>query len=585
MNSYFDSLSELLNEGYDLETSDYCIRKNDKPITNFIPVVCSVEQLHDNTKISTYYLIRFYFETGHIEEVRVPDEKFEKQTFYPTCACFIGRKKFVTDFIRRQILNTTATSVYHAENGWNHIGDNHFYVLDRRVCGTCNVQIDIPPESSSTEFPSNDALTNAHHLWKLVQLSERVPLILLLGTAAGLLSSLLSKAGFSPLILFLYGESSSFKTSIAALFTAVHGPKANMVSLASTPASIRDFVIGHKDIPVVIDDMNKSERKSIMARNEEIISNHCQTIADSGKLILRQGTNTYDADFQNSSFITAEYPLKNISTRNRIIELPMENISPDKLHECQKLERTEKVMETFAFLFTSFVSGNMGKVQNLLREDFNDTRNEISEPRSKSSYRINANVRLLFAVAHVIELYFKSEAELPQKYIEAWANLFHKTIKNVCSEQLHEIADAECHFEDTRYIIALYQELCYVNMEDLPQGEDEYLKQKKRWASGKAKRGDEDPIGFCSEYEENVLCIPGDDLLNLVRNQYPDATKKAISKQLHSYSLTKVDNCHKNSIKIRDHRRRYYHIYIKELMRIGAELDALNRLRGGETIV
>ena len=399
------------------------------------------------------------------------------------------------------------------------------------------------------------------------------------------MSSLLSEAGFSPLILFLYGESSSFKTSVAALLTAVHGLKANMISLASSPTSIRDFVIGHRDIPVIIDDMNKSDKKSIMARNEEIISNHCQTIADSGKLILRQGKSTCEAVFQNSSFITAEYALKNISTRNRIIELPMENISSNQLLDCQELERTEKVMETFAFLFTSFVSRDIEGIQSLLRVDFCDTRHDISEPRSRSSHRINANVRLLFAVAHVIELYFKSEAKLPQKHIEAWANLFHETIKNVCSDQLHEIADVECDFENTNYIIALYQELCYVNMGDLPQGEAEYLKLKKRWMLGKAKRGDEDSIGFLFESDENVLCIPGEDLLDLVRNHYPDVTKNAISKQLNSRSLAKVDNRHKSSIKIGYHSKRYYHIYIEELMRTGAELETLNRQRGGETIV
>lgn len=585
MNSRFLNLQKLLTEGYVLDADSRCIRKGSMSITNFIPIVHATFDLKDNNEVSTYYVICFYFINGKTEEVRVPKEKFEKQTFYPTCACCGRYKRIVTDFIRQQILNIEPTPVHHVKSGWNHIGDNHFYVLQKNICGLCNILTDLDPQVPSDKCFFNDPRSNAGHLWKFVQLSENVSPILFLVTVAGLLSSLLGEAGFSPLILFLYGNSSTFKTSTAVLLTAVHGPKENMISLASSPTSIRDFANGHRDIPIIIDDMNKSDQKSIMTRNEEIISNHCQTIADSGKLILRQGKNTYEAVFQNSSVITAEYPLKNISTRNRIIELPMENISPNQLHDCQELERTKKVMETFSFLFTSFVSKNMEKIQNLLREERNDSRNDISDPRSRSSYRINANVRLLFAVAHVVELYFKSEAELPQKYIEAWADLFQKAVKNVCSEHLYAIADAECHFEDTRYIIALYQKLCYVNMENLPDGEDEYLKLKKRFKSDKNNEWEEDPIGFCFEYDENVLCIPGEDLLFLVRDQYPDATKKAISKQLNSYSLAKKDNSHKNSIRIGDHSKRYYHIYMNELMRIGEELYSINSQRGGETIV
>lgn len=581
MQTSFTYLSTLLMKGYKLNTSDYCIKKNGISITNFIPVVCSAKEVHDSNGISKHYIICFYFETKQTEMVQISDSKFDKQAFYPTCACITGSKKAITDFIRQQILRMKITPVYHVENGWNHIGTDNFYVLKNKICGPCNVLTDITPESNSAEYPSDDAHTNASHLWKFVQLSGNVPSILLLGTAAGLLSTLLNSVGFSPLVIFLYGKSSTFKTSVAALLTSVHGSKANMISLASSPTSIRDFVIAHKDIPIVIDDMNKSDRKSIMTRNEEIISNHCQTIVDSGKLILRQGKSTFEAVIQNASIITAEYPLKNISTRNRIVELPMEEISSDELRKCQELEITKNIMETFALHFTSFVSKNMEKILGLLQTEIIDTRNDILDPRSKSSYRINANMRLLFAVAHVLERYLKQEAELPQKYLEAWANLFQKSIKNICSDQLHEIADLECDFENTRYIIALYRELFYVRMDDLPEGERQYLKEKKRYLSLKAKPYDQDPIGFRSEYENNILCIPGDDLLGLVCSKYPDASKKAISKQLNAFSLLKMDSSHKNSIKVGCHTKRYYHIYIDDLMRIGEELYNKNKT-GGE---
>ena len=86
MQTSFTYLSTLLMKGYELNTSDYCIKKNGISITNFIPVVCSAKEVHDSNGISKHYIICFYFETKQTEMVQISDSKFDKQAFYPTCA-------------------------------------------------------------------------------------------------------------------------------------------------------------------------------------------------------------------------------------------------------------------------------------------------------------------------------------------------------------------------------------------------------------------------------------------------------------------------------------------------------------------
>ncbi len=574
-------LSSLLGSDYSLDDTHFCIMNGDKPITNFIPKLRSAMNLHCGNDSTKSYTIDFHFGPEQTETVQVSDKSFEKQTFYPTCAVIKGRKKVITDFIRQQILKIEFQDWYCAFNGWNKIKNECFYLLGNTVCGTCTTSVYITHRSPIVNISSDDAYTNAIYLWKFIQLSEHVPSILLLGTVFGLLGDLLNQVGFSPLVIYLYGESSTFKTSLSSLLTAVHGPNINMVTLASTPAAIRDFASNHKDIPVIIDDLNKSDRKSIMSRNEEIISNHCQSIVDSGKLILRQGRNTHEIAFRNSTIITAEYRLKNISTRNRILELPMEEVSSEELRECQNQEKKQHVMETFAYHFTKFVSQHLEKVLNRLNTDFDDFQNDISIYYSNSAYRINANLRSLYAVAHILEWYLKEEAMLPEKYLRQWSDTLHQSIHTVCSDQIHEIMNTENNFDSTKYIIALYRALFFEDMSDLPESEDDFFKLEKRLNSGQAEEYEEYPIGFFYDNEHHILCMRGEQMLKFVQDEYPNATKHSISKQLAEYSLIQKDREGKYAIKIGCHEKRYYHIHLDDLMRIGEELYNKNKT-GGE---
>lgn len=289
---------------------------------------------------------------------------------------------------------------------------SEFYMLGTYRCGQSSYRLSTcdTPISISNDTPYQ----NACYLWEFTNLCPNVAPILLLGTVVGLLSSPFKDAGASPLILYLYGESSTFKTSLAALLTAVHGYEANLITLSSSWSSIRDYLISNKDIPVVIDDMNKSDRKTIMHRNEEIISNYCKTVVDSGKLILHHGKDTCEVVFHNSSVITAEYILNNLSTRNRTIELPMESISTDCLTHCQQLQNTNYVMETFAFHFTSFVSENWESICERIKADLQQSQYDLRDSKSKSAYRINANLRQLFAAAHIMTLYLQDCANFLQ---------------------------------------------------------------------------------------------------------------------------------------------------------------------------
>lgn len=576
MDTKLHDLSQFLSDGYTIDENNSSIRKGNKEMANFVPIVASIDVKIKDGSRHTSYVIVFYFKDQKSMTISVEDKDFEKQSFYPTSACFGGQKKPITNFIRKQILEAEVRDLYQVSNGWNTITSNYIYCMGTTICGTSEASLYIEPDTPAICLSSNNAYTNSQHLWRFLTLSENVPPMLLLGTAAGLLGTLLQQAGFSPLIIFLYGKSSLFKTSLAKLLAAVHGPGANMIALSSSPASIRDFVINHKDIPVIIDDMNKSDRKSIMLRNEETISNLCQVIVDSGKLVLRQGRSLDEVEFCNSAIITAEYTLKNTSTRNRVIELPMEEISPQRLHTCQKLEFSEKVMETFAYHFTTFVANNQQEVLRRLQAAHDDPQNDICGVNSNSSYRINTNLRQLFTVAHIIELYLRQEVQLPLRYQQNWTNIFYQCIRNTCSNQLHEIADTERDLENTKYLIAFYDQVtrCFARLSDLPEGEDDYKKDRKRATKEGYLEYGEPAIGFLQEDTENVLCIDPNIALELLTLTYPEATKKAFSKQLSGYNLVKKDTEGKATIRLSGESKRYYHIQFDDLERIVEEVKS-----------
>ncbi len=567
-------LQELLDEGYSLNLSAPAIWSGKKPISNFIPVVAKVERPINASTDQSRIHIDFHFDDGRTETICIASNTLQdtRKSFFPSTAIVNGKSgTIIRNFIKRQVRCAEVTPVQIVHSGWNLLSEHQpVYMLGNVPCGLSDSMpaLECTDATPAVRPSDENALQNTMHLWHFCKLSQYTAPLLLLGTAAGLLSSLLHDAGFSTLVLFVYGNSSSFKTSTCKLFTSVCGKDENIISLASSEAAIRTFASSHRDVPIVIDDMGKSDSKSVVKRREETVSNYCQSLVDSGKLYLRNGKQACEISFQGSVIFTAEYVLENISTRNRLIEVPMDEISSSDLQRCQALEKDHRVMETFAFHFTNYVTTHMEDVISRLESGFQDDQYDLFKKQNevKSAYRVNQNLRMLHAVASVLEHYFVTSVQLDTQKIQGWAKRFHSAIHDICADQLHDIARAEDILPDCDYLFAFYEvtQQLYGGYICLPRGYHRYKKECKKYFDGDPDA----PYAFISDDSEDILCITGKKITELLSPVLPNFSLKAFSEQLKDFGLLKIGADKKCSLKIPGTNKRFYHIKIKNLEEI-----------------
>ena len=533
---------------------------NALPHLDYITVVVDEKQKIQRILHISYRMEENCIAEQEMEEKSLLDGSFVKkiplEVFFYTGQKRKGLQLF-EQLIRQQSREAPVKTVLRTHDGWNEWENQHFYVVGTEAMAH-NLRAQLS-EVRIFEERAGQAAYNIDALWQLLFLDEKVSPILFLNTIAGVLYSIINRNQQNRFVIYLYGRTASFKTTVAKLFSTIDENDASTLSLVSSEAGLRDAITKFRDRVVVIDDLNHAPEKSTERRNNIIVGDFCKSYVDSGRVLKKVGSHVVDLEFRCSVVLTAEYLLENPSTMNRCLLLNAENaITSEHLSKVQLLNQREEIMPTFVKLFTGFIADNYNEVEQRIQVDLQQKIVSDSKMKMPQGWqRIRQTQRVLVTAKHVFELYLQ-EKKCSSDLIEKLVRHLDGAIQSVCAEQLDFMRDCQKQGLGMKYIQALYLEIDqYVFMGDPPRSEKKFLKNRDYDSNYR--------LGF---WNGDFFAMEGKIILELVRRTYPEASLKAISKELRQYGLCLVDSEGKMSIRANGTSKRYYNIRFEELEKI-----------------
>lgn len=279
--------------------------------------------------------------------------------------CYIkqGRKKYLLELIRYQISfkaqQQDGVKYISEKLGYVHLTDKMIvYNAGNRIIG--GNEIDIVSDDSLKKY---NMAVNPDMSDRALECKIKAMLHLQLGITEVLFSyfilSLLREPFQSAGVpirfcMYLLGENQSFKTTLAANYCALYNRDEDVErwihNLTGSEAKLLHALDIEKDCVSIIDDLNHSDSRSQERQQEAKLSTLIRTAANNvGKETMRD---QYDINAQ--VLFCGEYPLKNISTNNRLIVLILEKGTIDR-KKLQSIQNDSLALSTFAEKFICWV--------------------------------------------------------------------------------------------------------------------------------------------------------------------------------------------------------------------------------------
>ena len=364
-------------------------------------------------------------------------------------------------------------------------------------------------------------------------------------------------------VTYLAGETGAGKTTYAKLLVDIFNTAVNGYSLSSDKTDLRDRISRVKDVCFLLDDFNKNDDsprtvETKTARVAELIqqaSNSCPVVKDG-------------ASYQINSmlFITAEIVLKNRSTLNRCLIVPIEDaMDTDKVTYLQKNQGAYiSFIKEYILWLCKNVTFLCSYAENThyLRPSLNiDLRDYSGSPRIKRTETI-----LTLTKNILMEFLFK-RFPMNREQLGTLDHTFTVSIEKSIASTLEGLQKRNS-LTSVEYAQVLLDH-CSISSDIAPS--------YKEFCRANRKKADT----YIFFVEDDCLCIKGEKLENLYRSKNDfryKATLKMISKHLDSESLIRKQGGEssyplKVSTTQQKNKRRYYHIPISALWNIVPEAE------------
>ena len=361
--------------------------------------------------------------------------------------------------------------------------------------------------------------------------------------------------------VYIYGQSGTGKTELAKLLADIYEDHNNMVSLSSDKYALKKQ--GQlKDIPIVIDDLNRSASSRIRNSNEAKISDFIQMNQGGGNCCNKD----IKLRFNHVAIITAEYVMKNNSTVNRCLLVEIEEC----FNSCQlsKLQREHGKYLSFLKSFISWLCVN----HDLLSEqsEFYLKRNKKRDTDYKDSYvgsqRIMRTHQILDITLDIFVRYLKEVHSLSAEQINEISAICKNSIDKCIADTL-----GHCPSGSTKigkdFVDTILSGLDYY----IPIVSNDFKKYHREINQAKKSAYLPDKIFY---FNGAYLCIEPDILVSWLKTQTglkTITTKKRISAQLKYYGLLKVVGGEYTSYIAEDKKHKYYQLPLQRLKELEAD--------------
>ena len=329
--------TNVLNQGYCWKEGRLMNPKG-KMICNFFPEVLECYKNQDTGAMSYKVLLHieedfkcsFIFQEAEMRKVDY--EKVSNKCIYGLEVPMSEINRILRYFVQKQINHLPNEKILVSHIGWNELpGQNMIYCAGEKKMGNCNLTGIVVDEDIQSRFVLEDIQTESKKevfeaCRKFFAMQCPIVTVLILTSVMSCLRSLFVKAELVPhFVVYIYGMTGTFKTTLAKYFCRFYGTRNDLGGLfgelESTNSALEEMICQARDVCVVIDDIapcqkgmntkDKKERAASLIRKATIgtASSKCQ------------GGKVRKINYDGTLIFTAEELLDTVSTINRTILL------------------------------------------------------------------------------------------------------------------------------------------------------------------------------------------------------------------------------------------------------------------------
>ena len=325
--------------------------------------------------------------------------------------------------------------------GWNSLDGHDFYCLGTELYGMEDIAV-------SDELMAEYPCLNQWGMCRRDETLEKVCVLLKNGNPVtyicfltmlySVLRKLFERAGvFKKYVLYIYGETATYKTSIAKFFTVWRREWKSkpIISMESTREAREQEILHYNDCLYLLDDLAPVEQKSNQKMRNDVLASLIRSIANGEGRKKGGGNGVREINTDAILVITAEHTLAIPSIMNRTVILSTRSF-PIPAEFLKKIREDSDLMEEFITIFLTWVVENQDQIvadikksQSYYQPDTDDNKN----------IRISENFQILQIVQEVFStmLHDLCSNQYKNKFIER----LNQFLKNAYEDNIEEIHD------------------------------------------------------------------------------------------------------------------------------------------------
>lgn len=325
--------------------------------------------------------------------------------------------------------------------GWNSLDGHDFYCLGTELYGVEDIAV-------SDELMAEYHCLNQRGMCGVDETLEKVCVLLKNGNPVtyicfltmlySVLRKLFERAGvFKKYVLYIYGETATYKTSIAKFFTVWRREWKSkpIISMESTREAREQEILHYNDCLYLLDDLAPVEQKSNQKMRNDVLASLIRSVTN-GEGRKKGGVNGIrEINTDSILVITAEHTLAIPSIMNRTVILSTRSF-PIPAEFLKRIREDSELMEEFITIFLAWVVVNQDQIVADIKESQSYYQPDTDDNKN---IRISENFQILQIVQEIFStmLHDLCSNQYKNKFIER----LNQFLENAYEDNIREIHD------------------------------------------------------------------------------------------------------------------------------------------------
>lgn len=325
--------------------------------------------------------------------------------------------------------------------GWNSLDGHDFYCLGTELYGAENMAVSdelMAEYSCQKQRAMRGVDETLEKICVLLKNGNPVTYVCFLTMLYSVLRNLFERAGvFKKYVLYIYGETATYKTSVAKFFTVWRREWKSkpIISMESTREAREQEILHFNDCLYLLDDLAPVEQKSNQKMRNDVLASLIRSIANGEGRKKGGADGIREINTDAILVITAEHTLAIPSIMNRTVILSTRSF-PIPSEFLKKIREDSDLMEEFITIFLNWVVVNQDQIVADIKENQSYYQPDTDDNKN---IRISENFQILQIVQEIFSTMLRDlcSNQYKNKFIER----LNQFLKNAYEDNIREIHD------------------------------------------------------------------------------------------------------------------------------------------------